>query len=534
MGGRVALQVALPTIFGAMTIGISLGMIAGFGPRWLDNLIILFFDTIRSFPTVMFALAVVALVGPSLKTVIFVIMMTSIPTYGRVVRTQTLTLRNSEFILAERSMGASVARILGVHILPNVMGPLAVLAAMDIPTVVGLEAGLSFLGMGVRPPTPSLGLDLERWLHTYSQHTVDHHCGRHSADPHHSRLHVPWGNLARRGRSQVTGAQMMSDNVLEITDLSIHYDTQRGPLQALRHVNLTVPRGKIVGVVGESGCGKSTLISAIIRLLAPNADIASGTIQFDGHDLLGLSDGAVRDLRGQDISMVFQDPMQTHNPVLTVGRQMTDIQYRDKTTKEQKRQRAIDMLALVGIPDPDQRLTQYPHEFSGGMRQRIAIAMALMARPKLLIADEPTTALDATLEVQIIKRLHELQAEIGCSILFISHHLGVIAELCDEVVVMYAGEVVEQGSVRQVFHAPRHPYTKALLECDPGHIKEATRNLPTIPGEIPDLVHIPPGCAFAERCPQVFAECRTRRPDWNSTREGHHSLCHLAQLKEAS
>ncbi len=157
MGGRVALQVALPTIIGAMTIGITLGMIAGFGPRWLDNLIILFFDTIRSFPTVMFALAVVALVGPSLKTVIFVIMMTSIPTYGRVVRTQTLTLRNSEFILAERSMGASVPRILGVHILPNVMGPLAVLAAMDIPTVVGLEAGLSFLGMGVRPPTPSWG-----------------------------------------------------------------------------------------------------------------------------------------------------------------------------------------------------------------------------------------------------------------------------------------------------------------------------------------------------------------------------------------
>ncbi len=326
---------------------------------------------------------------------------------------------------------------------------------------------------------------------------------------------------------------MMTENVLDITDLSVHYETPRGPLKALRHVNVNVPKAKIVGVVGESGCGKSTLISAIIRLLAPNADIASGSITFDAQDLFSLSEDAVRDLRGRDISMVFQDPMQTHNPVLTIGRQMADIQYRDNTTKEQKRQRAAEMLALVGIPDPAERLNQYPHEFSGGMRQRIAIAMALMARPKLLIADEPTTALDATLEVQIIKRLRELQAEIGCSILFISHHLGVIAELCNEVVVMYAGEVVEQGSVRDVFHMPRHPYTKALLECDPGHIKERTRNLPTIPGEIPDLVNIPPGCAFAARCPNVFQKCHDVRPEWSKIVAGHHSLCHLVS-EEAS
>ncbi len=321
----------------------------------------------------------------------------------------------------------------------------------------------------------------------------------------------------------------MTDDVLTLTDLSIHYDTPRGPLQALRHVNVNVPRGKIVGVVGESGCGKSTLISAIIRLLAPNAKIATGAIQFDAQDLLNLPENKMRGLRGTDISMVFQDPMQTHNPVLTVGRQMIDIQYRDNSTRAEKQQRAVDMLALVGIPDPAQRLGQYPHEFSGGMRQRIAIAMALMARPKLLIADEPTTALDATLEVQIIKRLHELQAEIGCSVLFISHHLGVIAELCDEVVVMYAGEVVEQGAVRDVFHAPRHPYTKALLECDPGHIKERTRNLPTIPGEIPDLVNVPEGCAFAARCTKAFDTCTARRPDWNQASSGHHSLCHLAE-----
>ena len=326
----------------------------------------------------------------------------------------------------------------------------------------------------------------------------------------------------------------MTADILKITDLSIHYETPRGSLKALRHVNVSVPRSKIVGVVGESGCGKSTLISTIIRLLANNAKVASGSIEFDGRDLFALSEKEMRGLRGTDISMVFQDPMQTHNPVLTIGRQMTDIQYRDKSTMAEKRNRAADMLTLVGIPDPVQRLDQFPHEFSGGMRQRIAIAMALMARPKLLIADEPTTALDATLEVQIIKRLHELQAEIGCSILFISHHLGVIAELCEEVVVMYAGEVVEQGNVRDVFHSPSHPYTKALLDCDPGHIKEKTRNLPTIPGEIPDLVNLPPGCAFAPRCSRAFETCRSERPAWNECKTGHHALCHLAATETVS
>lgn len=314
--------------------------------------------------------------------------------------------------------------------------------------------------------------------------------------------------------------------VLDIQNLSVSYATPRGELKALRDVSITVPERKIVGIVGESGCGKSTLISAIVRLMAPNARVGAGSVTFKGENLLTKSEAHMRGLRGAEISMVFQDPMQTHNPVLTVGRQMIDIQYRDALSKADKRKRAAEMLALVGIPDPVARLNQYPFEFSGGMRQRIAIAMALMAKPSLLIADEPTTALDATLEVQIIKRLRELQDDIGCSILFISHHLGVIAELCDEVVVMYAGEVVETGSVRDVFHAPAHPYTRALLECDPGHIKEKTRNLPTIPGNIPDLVKLPGGCIFAERCPQRFDAC-SDRPAMVRAAGGHRSACHL-------
>lgn len=318
--------------------------------------------------------------------------------------------------------------------------------------------------------------------------------------------------------------------VLDIRNLSVSYATPRGELKALRDVSMTVPERSIVGIVGESGCGKSTLISAIIRLMAPNAQVGAGSVSFKGDDLLTLADVQMRALRGTEISMVFQDPMQTHNPVLTVGRQMMDIQYRDALSKAEKRKRAAEMLALVGIPDAQARLNQYPFEFSGGMRQRIAIAMALMAKPSLLIADEPTTALDATLEVQIIKRLRELQDDIGCSILFISHHLGVIAELCDQVVVMYAGEVVEAGSVRDVFHSPAHPYTRALLECDPGHIKEKTRNLPTIPGNIPDLVKLPGGCIFADRCPLRFEACSSR-PAMAEASAGHKAACHLIKAE---
>jgi len=321
--------------------------------------------------------------------------------------------------------------------------------------------------------------------------------------------------------------------VLDILDLSVSYTTPRGDLKALRGVSLSVPQRRIVGIVGESGCGKSTLISAIIRLMAPNAQIRSGSIRLKGAEILELSEAQMRALRGAEISMVFQDPMQTHNPVLTVGRQMIDIQYRDKLSMTEKRKRAAGMLALVGIPDPEARLNQYPFEFSGGMRQRIAIAMALMAKPALLIADEPTTALDATLEVQIIKRLRELQEEVGCSILFISHHLGVIAELCDEVVVMYAGEVVESGSVRDVFHNPAHPYTRALLDCDPGHIKVRTRNLPTIPGNIPDLVHLPQGCIFAGRCDKRHDACAAR-PDMATVNPSHHAACHLIAVRETA
>ena len=326
----------------------------------------------------------------------------------------------------------------------------------------------------------------------------------------------------------------MTDTLLEIDHLSVDYETARGDLKALRDITFDIRKGEIVGIVGESGCGKSTLISSILRLTAPNTRFREGEVRFKGQDLLKASERQMRDLRGADISIVFQDPMQTHNPVLSIGQQMVDIQHRSKASKAEKLDRAAKMLGAVGIPDAQARLKQFPHEFSGGMRQRIAIAMALMSEPDLLIADEPTTALDATLEVQIIERLQELQSELHCAILFISHHLGVIAELCDRVVVMYAGAVVESGDVREIFHDPKHPYTRRLIDCDPGHIKERARVLPTIPGEVPDLANLPGGCIFRDRCDQAMPRCASEVPPLEQLREGHHAACWLNHEEVAS
>ena len=325
-----------------------------------------------------------------------------------------------------------------------------------------------------------------------------------------------------------------SSNVLSVEGLSVDFRTGAGRLHALRDVRLEVARGEILGIVGESGCGKSTLINAILGLLAANGDVTAGRILFNGDDLIGMPEVDMRALRGERITVVFQDPMTTLNPVLSIGTQMVNIQYRSEASRAEKLARATAMIAKVNIPDPERRLRQYPHQFSGGMRQRIAIAMALMQEPDLLIADEPTTALDATLEVQVIHLLKALQRDFGCSILFVSHHLGVIAELCDRVAVMYAGEVAERGTVRDIFHHPRHPYTQKLLQCDPARIRDPARRLPTIPGDLPDLVRLPQGCIFRPRCHLSFERCLTERPPLYKVSDSQVAACHLVEEDRAA
>jgi peptide/nickel transport system ATP-binding protein len=317
-------------------------------------------------------------------------------------------------------------------------------------------------------------------------------------------------------------------NVLEVRELSVQFRTPRGPVWALREVSVDVPRGSVVGLVGESGSGKSTLALAVMGLLPANATIAEGSVLFTGQELLSLGAGELRRLRGDRLSMVFQDPMTSLNPVRSIGMQMMDIQYRDRQLSQaDKRRKAADMLRRVGIPDPERQLGRHPHQFSGGMRQRIAIAMGILEKPELLIADEPTTALDVTMEAQIVQLLRDLRQELNGSIMFISHNLGVIAELCDYVVVLYAGEVVEQGSIGDIFHRPSHPYTQALLECDPARIEEICRELPTIAGDVPNLLNVPSGCVFAPRCPKVLDRCRQVRPADHGAGPGHIARCHL-------
>ncbi len=315
--------------------------------------------------------------------------------------------------------------------------------------------------------------------------------------------------------------------VLDVQGLEVVFTTQRGPVHALQGVSFQVPPGTIVGVVGESGSGTSTVVWSICRLLSGNGDITAGRVLYDGEDVLAYDEAQLENYRGEQVSIVFQDPMTSQNPVLTYARQMRDIQYRRRGDAAEKLQRAIAAMREVGIPDPEQRVHAYPHHFSGGMRQRAGIAMAMMMDPGLLIADEATTALDVTMEAQIIHLIRELKREIEGSVIAVSHNLGLIAELCDHVIVMYAGRIVEQGPVGEIFHAARHPYTRALLECDPARVLERTRVLPTIPGDVPNLSRLPAGCGFAPRCSYRLPECESRVPGASAVGDGHEVFCHL-------
>jgi peptide/nickel transport system ATP-binding protein len=319
------------------------------------------------------------------------------------------------------------------------------------------------------------------------------------------------------------------DNLLDIRGLSVDFRTGRGRIKALRNISLGVRRNRILGIVGESGSGKSTVLWSILGLLAGNAEVTSGKVLFEDRDMLDLTPREMLARRGEDISVVFQDPMTSQIPVLSYARQMRAILYRRDTSAAGKRRQAIEMMGKVGIPDPEARVDQFPHQFSGGMRQRAGIAMALMTGPKLMLADEPTTALDVTMEAQIIHLLQELQREMEATVVVVSHNLGLIAELCDDVAVMYAGEVVETGEVRAIFHDARHPYTRALLECDPARVEGRRRRLPIIPGEIPDLVTPPKACVFADRCQRVMEICHRVVPPRALRPDGGVARCHLLE-----
>ncbi|MBR1141485.1 MULTISPECIES: ABC transporter ATP-binding protein [Bradyrhizobium] len=326
--------------------------------------------------------------------------------------------------------------------------------------------------------------------------------------------------------------------LLEVENLQVHFRTPTGINRAVDGVSFHVDPGETLAIVGESGCGKSVTSMSMMRLIPEPPGKIAGSIRLEGRDILALSDREMRALRGNDISMIFQEPMTSLNPVLTVGRQIGEtLRLHQGLDQAQAEARAVEMLTLVGIPEPARRVREYPHQLSGGMRQRVMIAMALACNPKLLIADEPTTALDVTIQAQILKLMLELKQRVGAAIILITHDLGVVAEVAERVMVMYAGRKVEEAPVKELFRSPRHPYTQGLLGALPklgSSLSGETRRLAEIPGQVPDLKQRIEGCVFAGRCALATDLCRQYAPGLEQKAPHHIAACHFAAKEQAA
>ncbi|MBK9164752.1 MAG: ABC transporter ATP-binding protein [Acidobacteria bacterium] len=318
--------------------------------------------------------------------------------------------------------------------------------------------------------------------------------------------------------------------ILSVNDLRTYFQTEDGVVKAVDGITFELKKGETLGIVGESGSGKSVTNLSVMRLIPePPGKIVGGDIIFDGIDVRSLSIDEVRKIRGKRMAMIFQDPMTSLNPFLKVSTQLTEVtRLHLGHTKEQAYEHGVKMMEMVGIPDPRSRMDGYPHELSGGMRQRVMIAMALACDPELLIADEPTTALDVTIQAQILELIKDLKARMGTSVILITHDLGVVAGMTDKIIVMYAGKVFEQAPTRELFATPANPYTKGLLRSVPDPAHEQGKELYQIPGLPPDVAHLPPGCPFAERCDRAADICRREFPPFVKINEDHHSLCHFA------
>jgi peptide/nickel transport system ATP-binding protein len=316
------------------------------------------------------------------------------------------------------------------------------------------------------------------------------------------------------------------ESALEIKDLTVSFSSEGRKAEVVSGVSLSIPRGRIVGVVGESGCGKTVTALSVMRLIPePPGRIEGGEIIFDGADILHLSDRDMRSIRGNRISMIFQEPISSLNPVFTVGDQVGEsLRTHLHITGKEEKERVIALLKLVGIPAPESRIKNYPHELSGGMSQRVMIAMALACSPEVLIADEPTTALDVTIQAGILELIDDLRVKMGMAVLLITHDLGIIAEVADTVYVMYAGKVVEHAVTREIFKHPKHPYTVGLLNSIPD-LRESKERLDAIPGVVPSPGSFPPGCRFQDRCPLVIDKCRREEPPLSEHAAGHYSAC---------
>jgi oligopeptide/dipeptide ABC transporter ATP-binding protein len=433
-------------------------------------------------------------------------------------------------------------------VLPNVASPLIVAVSLAMGAALIAEAGLSLLGFGVQLPKPSWGSMIQQGRTFIYNHPWQvfvpsialaltilafNTFGDGLRDA--LGLGLPKGKQKIKGRLGLTtvagptatpaASNGKSDALLSVSDLSVQFLTESGPATVVDKLSFNVRAGEMIGIVGESGSGKTVTSLAVMRLVpSPPGRIVSGSVMFEDRDLLTLSLRDMRKVRGDEIAMVFQDPMTSLNPVFTIGTQLVDtIRLHRKMKKRAARARAVELLDMVGIPDPERRIKDYPHQLSGGMRQRALLALALSCEPRLLIADEPTTALDVTVQAQILDLLRSLQSRLGMAVVLVTHDLGVIADLCSRVVVMYAGQVVEEASVEDLFAHPQHPYTEGLLAAIP-QVAETDERLASIPGVVPDPLAMPTGCRFHPRCRYAMPECTSAPVELRGASE-HRARC---------
>ena len=419
--------------------------------RKFDALLMRLMDALMAFPAILLAIGLTAALGPHTSSVIIALSVAYIPRTARIVRASALVTRELEFVEAARVAGASGLRIMLQHLLPNAIGPLLVQSTFVFAYAILAEAALSFLGVGPPPPTPSWGnIIAEGRDHSVQAWWIMLFPG-HRHQPCHARHEPARRRPARRARSAAEGRDM--SNLLEIDNLTVQFRGDAGWITAIDDVSLDLREGETLGIVGESGSGKSVTALSILRLhTAATTRHPTGRIVYAGKDMLALTPPQLRAVRGREIAMIFQDPMSSLNPVLTIADQISEtLRLHQGLDAAASRQRAIELLDLVRIPDARRRVDEYPHRLSGGMRQRVMIAIAIACRPRLLIADEPTTALDVTIQAQILDLLRELQSSLGMSVILISHDMGVIAEFAQRVVVMYAGRIVETAPVKDLF-----------------------------------------------------------------------------------
>lgn len=525
-GTQLSLAVGFAAAFIAATFGSILGAIAGFYGQKTDNIIMRFIDMLMAFPYILLALAIVAALGPGLFNALIAVALVNIPFFARNIRGVTVTLANKEFIEAARLSGMSNLRILIVEIFPNLLPMIVIAMSTTVGWMILETAGLSFLGLGSQPPQADLGsmLGEARSALITNPHTsfvpgIMIFCiviginlfgdgVRDALDPR-----LKKGNLIRPLPQTIyEGGDTQpqpSTKLLSVQNLSTQFHVNQDVYQSSNDVSFEIQEGECLGLIGESGSGKSVTALSVTSLVAsPPGVIKKGFVNYKNQNLLALPYEKLRSIRGNKISYIFQDPLTTLHPLHTVGDQLLEaLQAHDsKLSASDSISKSKELLKSVQIPNPDNFWDVYPHQLSGGMRQRVCIAMALINDPELIIADEPTTALDVTVQAQILNILNSLRKKRKLSILFISHDFGVISQLCDRVIVMYAGSIVEEGPVKNIMQQAAHPYTSELIKCVP-QLGNKEHALHSIPGNPPSLNQLPEGCVFANRCQYKQDQC---------------------------